>query len=119
MDYKVEMEFRELVKQLEKRFGGGMEMDTIMLLIGVQELGQGYWEFSKDEKMNLMHIAICTILEPYGFYKYVANDDDGWPHFEKIKNIPPISTQQQEHLLKEAVISYFKENKYVETESTD
>ena len=119
MDYKVEIQFQELVKKLEKRFGSGLEMDTIILLIGVQELGHGYWEFSKDEKMNLMHIAVCTVLEPYGFYKYVANDDDGWPHFEKVKNIPPISTKQQEHLLKEAVISYFETNKYVEKSLQD
>ena len=113
MDYKLELRFQELVKELEKDFGGGLELDTILLLIGVQELGKGYKEFSKDEKVNLMHIAICTILEPYGIYKYLANDDDGWPHFEKLKNIPAISNKDQEHLLKEAVINYFEENEYV------
>lgn len=113
MDYKVELKFQELVKKLELKFGGGLELDSIILLIGVQELGKGYKEFSKDEKMNLMHIAICTVLEPYGVYKYVANDDDGWPHFEKIKNIPAISNKDQEHLLKEAVINYFETNEYV------
>lgn len=117
MDYKVELNFQALVKELEKKFGGGLELDTIILLIGVQELGMGYKEFSKDEKMNLMHIAICTILEPYGIYKFVSNDDDGWPHFEKVKNIPPISNSDQEHLLKEAVINYFETNKYVSIES--
>ncbi|MDG1913440.1 MAG: hypothetical protein P8I55_02495 [Crocinitomix sp.] len=113
VDYKLELRFQELVKELEKDFGGGLELDTILLLIGVQELGKGYKEFSKDEKVNLMHIAICTILEPYGIYKYLANDDDGWPHFEKVKNIPAISNKDQEHLLKEAVINYFEENEYV------
>lgn len=113
MDYDVELRFRELVKKLEVKFGDGLELDTILLLVGVQELGMGYKDFSKDEKMNLMHIAICTILEPYGVYKYVANDDDGWPHFEKLKNIPAISNRDQEHLLKEAVIGYFETNKYV------
>ena len=117
MDYKVELNFQALVKELEKKFGGGLELDTIILLIGVQELGMGYKEFSKDEKMNLMHIAICTILEPYGIYKFVSNDADGWPHFEKVKNIPPISNSDQEHLLKEAVINYFETNKYVSIQS--
>lgn len=117
VDHQVEIRFQELVKKLEVKFGEGLELDTIMLLIGVQELGMGYKEFSKDEKMNLMHIAICTILEPYGIYKYVANDDDGWPHFEKVKNIPAISNKDQEHLLKEAVINYFETNAYVSAES--
>lgn len=114
MDYAVEIRFQKLIIQLEEKFGSGLELDTILLLIGVQELGKGYKSFSKDEKMNLMHIAICTILEPYGVYKYIANDEDGWPHFEKIKNMPPLKEKDQEHLLKEAVISYFETNKYVE-----
>lgn len=113
MDYDVEIRFQKLVKQLEVKFGDGLELDSIVLLIGVQELGKGYVEFSKDEKMNLMHIAICTILEPYGFYKFLENDQDGWPHFEKIKSIPAISNKEQEHLMKEAVISYFETNEYV------
>jgi hypothetical protein len=116
MDYAIELRFQQLVKKLETKFGTGVELDTIMLLIGIQELGKGYKSFSKDEKMNLMHIAICTILEPYGVYKFVSNDEDGWPHFEKIKNIPAIEGREQEHLLKEAVIGYFETNKYVESE---
>ncbi|WP_066758022.1 PHD finger domain-containing protein [Crocinitomix algicola] len=113
MDYDVELRFQKLVKKLEDKFGDGLELDSIVLLIGVQELGKGYQNFSKDEKMNLMHIAICTILEPYGFYKFIENDEEGWPHFEKLKNIPPISNREQEHLMKEAVISYFETNEYV------
>lgn len=116
MDYEVELRFQQLIKKLEPKFGSGLELDSVILLIGVQELGQGYKDFSKDEKMNLMHIAICTVLEPYGIYKYVSNDDDGWPHFEKLKNIPAISNKDQEHLLKEAVISYFEVNGYVEAD---
>jgi len=113
MDYDVELRFRNLIDRLEEKFGDGLDLDAVILLIGVQELGQGYQKFSKDEKMNLMHIAICTVLEPYGFYKYKANDEDGWPHFEKVKSIPAISKKEQEHLLKEAIISYFETNKYV------
>jgi hypothetical protein len=118
VDYKVELKFQELVKKLEEKFGGGLELDTILLLVGVQELGKGYKEFSKDEKMNLMHIAVCTILGPYGVYEYVANDEDGWPHFEKLKNIPAISNKDQEHLIKEALINYFDENEYVRGDKT-
>ncbi len=119
MDYAVEVKFQELMKKLEGKFGSGLELDTIMLLVGVQELGKGYKEFTKDEKMNLMHIAICTILEPYGVYRYVANDPDGWPHFEKVKNIPAIDEKGQEHLLKEALINYFNTNEYVSSEEEE
>ncbi|MCB9222964.1 MAG: hypothetical protein R2780_13635 [Crocinitomicaceae bacterium] len=113
MDHKVVIEYQEVVVQLEKKFGEGLELDTILVLIGIQELGQGYKEFSKDEKMNLMHIAICTILEPFGYYKFKENDKDGWPHFDKMHNLPPLNPKEQEYLMKEAVTQYFKQNDYL------
>ena len=108
MDYKLEEQYQQLIKQLEKDFGEGLDNEAIMVLIGVQELGKGYKKFTKDEKINLMHVATCTILEPYGYYKFSHTDDDGWPHFDLVEKIPPLSTKQKEHLMKEALISYFK-----------
>ncbi|MEX1001980.1 MAG: hypothetical protein WDZ35_07685 [Crocinitomicaceae bacterium] len=113
MDHKAAIAYQEVVKKLELKFGDGLDLDAILVLIGVQELGQGYRKFSKDEKMNLMHIAICTILEPFGYYKYKANDDDGWPHFEKVENLPPLKGREQEYLLKQAVTQYFEQNAYL------
>jgi hypothetical protein len=112
MDYKLEQEFQKLTKQIEADFGEGIDAEGIMVLIGVQELGQGHKKFSKDEKINLIHIATCTVLEPYGYYKFTENDDDGWPHFQIQENLPALDTRQQEHLIKEAVIAYFRENEY-------
>ena len=31
--------------------------------------------------MELIHIAICTLLE-YGNYRFIGRDEDNWPHFE-------------------------------------
>ncbi len=116
MDYKLEQEFQAVAKKVNTQFDADMDLNGIMTLIGVQELGKGFQEFSKDEKVNLMHVATCTILEPYGYYKYSGDDEDGWPHFDKIDNIPSINDKQQEHLLKEAIIQYFKVNEYLDEE---
>lgn len=113
MDHKAAIEYQEVVQSLEQKFGEGLELDAILLIIGIQELGQGLKNFSKDEKMNLLHIAICTILEPFGYYEFTHNDDDGWPHFKKIDNLPPLKDKEQEALLKQAVTQYFKVNDYV------
>ena len=113
MDHKVIIAYQEVVVQLETKYGEGLDLDAILLLVGIQELGKGYKEFSKDEKMNLMHIAVCTILEPFGFYKFVSHDEDGWPHFDKVNNIPTLQPNEQEYLLKEAVTSYFRSNDYL------
>ena len=113
MDHKIIIEYQTVVKELEVKFGEGLELDSILLLIGIQELGKGYEEFSKDEKMNLMHVAICTILEPFGYYKFVKEDEDGWPHFDKVDNLPALQPKEQEYLLKEAITQYFKANDYL------
>lgn len=104
-----------LVKNLSARFADGdeLEMDSIIFLIGVQELGTGYRKFKKDEKVNLMHIAICRLLEPYGYYKYEGRDPDGWPHFTNITKLPPLKSGEQSVLMKEAIVRYFDENQGV------
>jgi hypothetical protein len=116
MDHKLEEEFQGVTKRINQLFDADMDLNGIMTLIGVQELGHGFREFSKDEKLNLMHVATCTILEPYGYYKYSHDDDDGWPHFENVATIPAINDKQQEHLLKEAIIQYFTVNQYLDEE---
>ncbi|MBD3637723.1 MAG: hypothetical protein HUJ25_10240 [Crocinitomicaceae bacterium] len=113
MDHKTIIEYQGIVQQLESKFGEGLDLDSVLLLIGIQELGFGYKRYSKDEKMNLMHVAICTILEPFGFYEFTHNDEDGWPHFDKVGNIPPLKGKEQEFLLKEAVTQYFRVNDYL------
>ncbi|MFK7757157.1 MAG: hypothetical protein AB8B53_09530 [Flavobacteriales bacterium] len=90
-----------------------LDLQSILFLIGVQELGQGYRKFKKNEKMDLMHIAICTILEPFGYYMYAGKDADGWPHFDVKAEMPMLSTQDQERLMKSAVLDYFKGSEVV------
>ena len=109
MDYAVEIKFKELVAKLEETFGEGLDTQAIIFLIGVQELGTGFKKFSKQEKTELMHVAVCTLLMPYGFYKFTGRDEDNWPHFELVKELPPLYDRQQQHLIKEAIIEYFSD----------
>lgn len=99
-----------LVEKLTNDFSEGDELnvDGILYLVGVQELGQGYREFKKDEKMNLMHIAICKLLEPYGYYEFDYFDDDGWPHYKTLTELPNLKPGEQTVLMKEAIVAYFE-----------
>ena len=100
----------ELVEKLTQQFSEGDELslDSIIYLIGVQELGQGKKQFKKDEKVNLMHIAICKLLEPYGYYEFDFFDNEGWPHYRIVANLPNLKPGEQTVLMKEAVIHYFE-----------
>ena len=98
-----------LVAKLTHQFAEGDElnMDGIIYLIGVQELGQSHREFKKDEKVNLMHIAICKLLEPYGYYEFDYFDTDSWPHYKTVTPLPNLKPGEQTVLMKEAIINYF------------
>jgi hypothetical protein len=99
-----------LVAELSQQFADGDELnvDGIIYLIGVQELGQGHRRFKKDEKVNLMHIAICKLLEPYGYYEFDFFDEDGWPHYKTLTELPSLKPGEQTVLIKEAIVSYFE-----------
>jgi hypothetical protein len=98
-----------VVEKLSKQFADGDELnlDAIIYLIGIQELGQGQRKFKKDEKVNLMHIAICRLLEPYGYYEFDFFDNDGWPHYKVKTQLPNLKPGEQSVLMKEAIITYF------------
>ena len=98
-----------VVEELTRQFSEGdtLNLDGIIYLIGVQELGQGQRTFKKDEKLNLMHIAICKLLEPYGYYEFDFFDEDGWPHYKTLTELPNLKPGEQSVLIKEAIISYF------------
>jgi hypothetical protein len=85
------------------------ELNVIMLMIGIQELGLLKTErFTKEEKTDLMHIASCKLLSYDGYYEFQGKDQDGWPHFEMIKPFKLKGVQEQEVYLMEKVIQYFK-----------
>ena len=100
-----------LVKELTQQFSEGdiLNLDGIIYLIGVQELGQGKRLFKKDEKVNLMHVAICKLLEPYGYYEFDFFDKEGWPHYKILTDLPSLKPGEQTVLMKEAIVNYFED----------
>lgn len=100
-----------LVEYVSNKFGDGSELDlqAILFLIGVNELGQGYRDFTKEEKVNLLHIAICRLLSIHGYYKLEGRDKDGWPHWKTNKELPLLEPDEQTVLIKEGAVLYFSE----------
>jgi hypothetical protein len=85
------------------------DLNGILFLIGIQELGRVQKTYTKEEKQDLMHIAVCRLLSYEGYYEFEGRDADGWPHY---KNISPFTTkgvEEQERLLKTMVVRYFRD----------
>lgn len=114
-DIQLKERWDKLVAKLSGQFADGdpLELDAIIYLVGVQELGQYHKSYKKDEKVNLMHIAICRLLEPYGYYEFEYFDKEGWPHYKVKEELPPLKAGEQSVLMKDAIVSYFLEKEYI------
>ncbi|GLU43396.1 hypothetical protein [Allomuricauda sp. NBRC 101325] len=114
-DEQLKERWEFLVEKLSAQFSDGdpLELDGIVYLVGVQELGNFHRKFKKDEKVNLMHIAICRLLEPYGYYDFDFFDEEGWPHYKIKEQLPPLKAGEQAVLMKEALVNYFLEKEYI------
>lgn len=95
------------------------DLQSILYLIGIQELGRwdGEKNFTKEEKQDLMHIAVCTLLEDEGYYIFEGRDQDGWPHWKESDSFTITGLAEQERFLKEKVIGYFQGLEQLENDS--
>jgi len=108
-DLELEKRWSKLLEGLKETIGKKpADLNGVLFLIGVQELGQGTRSFSKEQKQDLIHIAICKVLSFDGFYELEYVDQDGWPHWTLKKDLPYIDLLDQEKLLKIQVIDYFE-----------
>ena len=97
-----------LEAKLADRFGKKPDMEAILFLIGIQEFGQLKEKFTKEQKQDLMHVAVCKLLSPSGYYELEKMDEEGWPHFKQLKSLPILNLMEQENFLKDHILLYFE-----------
>ncbi len=112
MNAKDDLQHRwwNLEAKLVERFGKKPDLETILFLIGIQEFGDIRENFTKEQKQDLMHIAVCSLLSHSGYYELEGIDGDGWPHFKQLKPMPDMNAIEQENFLKDHVLLYFENN---------
>lgn len=108
--------WEKIQKVVKERFGKELDIDELLFVIGLQESGFFFRRFNKDEKVNIYHVAICSLLEPFGFYEYLGKDVDGWPHWKEKNKIPSLNSKEQHHLMMLAIEDYFRRMGYIPPE---
>jgi len=101
-----------LESKLVERFGKKPDMEAILFLIGINETGFVTSKITKEQKQDLMHVAVCSILSASGYYILEGKDEEGWPHFKQLKELPEYSLIDQENFLKDHVLLYFDKNEF-------
>jgi len=88
-DLDLEKRWSKLLDGLKDTIGKKPnDLNGVLFLIGVQELGQGTRTFSKEQKQDLMHIAVCKVLSYAGFYELDYVDQEGVPHWKLVNELP-------------------------------
>jgi hypothetical protein len=115
-DILLKERWEKVTNLISEKFAEGeiLDLDSIIYLIGIQEFGKFNKKFSKEEKVNLMHIAICKLLEPYGYYTFDYVDHEGWPHYKLVENLPTLKVGEQTILMKEAIVNYFLQTELID-----
>ncbi|HTE25157.1 hypothetical protein [Flavitalea sp.] len=110
--YDLQTRWWTLEAKLVERFGKKPDIETVLFLIGIQEFGDIRPRFTKEQKQDLMHIAVCSLLSQSGYYEIDGYDDDGWPHFRQLKELPVMDAFQQELYLKDHILLYFETHEF-------
>lgn len=112
-DLDFHKQWQSVLDSLEEAVGKRPgSVNSVLFLIGVRELGKGKKRFSKEQKQDLIHIAICKILSFSGYYTLEGLDEEGWPHWRLVKKLPHVDILDQEKLLKMHIIEYFEKEIY-------
>ena len=109
MEMDLNMEWVKVQLFVRKRFDEVLDVQTILYIIGLQELGMNHQSLRKEQKIDVIHIGVCSVLLLLGYYQKIGFDDDGWPHFKNIKKLPnEIVGEQQDVFMKKAIINYLR-----------
>jgi hypothetical protein len=110
MEKNVEKEWNELLLLLNEKFGNVDSLTNVLYLIGVQDLGKGFQAFTRQEKMQLIHIGGCRLLSRWDYYLLKGHDENYWPQWQMNPQQPLPGHHKREQLMKESAILYFQEN---------
>ncbi len=114
MSEVIEEQWQQVVTYITEHFNKEPDIKSALFLIGIRELGMGKRNYTKEQKEDLMNLAVCRILSLEGYFEYKGDDKDGWPEWEQKKAFPRLELDEQEAFLKKHIIKYFEQENLIE-----
>jgi len=94
--------------RVKEQFGQRPDINAMLFIIGMNEVGIVKEKWEKEEKQELMHVAVCKLFSTEGYYKLMGQDEDGWPHYEAVQGLPTLNLKEQDEILKRKIVEYFE-----------
>ena len=85
------------------------DINAFLFIIGIEQCGIIKDAFSKEEKQDLIHVAVAGFLCKDGYFSYEGKDASGWPHYTTVEVPPKLSVKEQEQWLKGHIVRYFED----------
>ncbi len=110
-DERLDQRWEAIQQFVEERFQREPTIEAILFLIGVQERGRGYEpDLQKDVKEALVMEGTYTVFEKVDLYRHAGMESDGSWIWERTTDLPEdLSSDEQEKLLRLAIVRYFDE----------
>jgi len=108
MKSNLEKQWELLLNNLGSKKGEIPNLNTILFIIGLQELNLEIDCLTKDQKLEVIHVGLCAIFVSPGYYKLIGRDQDGWLHFKQLKKFPNLNNEDQENSIKQAIMNYYR-----------
>jgi len=104
----LERRWDNLIDDMESRFGRKPDIEALLFLIGVQSVGRGYEpDLPKERKQSLIMEGSYLAFETLDVYARVGMERNGFFIWEKIVDLPKLSVDDQEKLLRIGILNYF------------
>jgi hypothetical protein len=98
----------DLCGRLSEMFDIEVDLNGVLFLVGIRERGLTFQKFSKEEKLNLIHLGSCTLYREMGLIESDGEDNEGWPLFRQKALAPVIPEERKLKTLQDCAIRYFK-----------
>ncbi len=114
LNEEIRLKWARIMDFFEKQFDKKPDLNAILFLIGIRELGElPEKKFTKEEKTYLMHMANCKLFSYSGYYQMNGVDNKGWPVWENLKPLPNLTLFEQENILRQHIIEYFEKEEII------
>ncbi len=109
-DAELDAHWQRLQGWLQQRLGRKRPgIEAILFLIGIQERGHGYEpDLAREAKQDLIMEGTYHAFAALDVYRRVGMEANGAWIWERMLTLPKLSVEEQEKLLRLAIVRYFE-----------